>query len=312
VSAVGGFAGGARSGGQAGWVPQRLPGLGSRDGIAAANAINNHGQIVGFAYVDDTYHAVLWQNGKPRDLGTLGGRYSSAEDINDRGQIVGWSLTKGDDFRSQHAFLWEDGKMRDLGTIPGPHPDSEATAINERGQIVGRTNSQSGRSRAWLWQGGKMHDLGVLAGNDSGASAINEHGQVVGWSTAGVFLYEKGRLRSLGIESGYGGVLINDNGVIVTSRTNLVWRAGRVTRLCGSRVCNAGAINNRSQIVGNVAVSEEVYSPALFANGRISRLATPGWRDGYASDINERNQIVGDSYGDHPDEYVAWLWTKRG
>jgi probable HAF family extracellular repeat protein len=50
--------------------------------------------------------------------------------INDRGQIIGITSV-----RHQHAFLWANGKRRDLGTLGGL--ESEPVAINERGQIVG-------------------------------------------------------------------------------------------------------------------------------------------------------------------------------
>jgi probable HAF family extracellular repeat protein len=36
-------------------------------------------------------------------LTTLGGKYSAALDINDAGQIVGWSRTRKD---VKHAVLW--------------------------------------------------------------------------------------------------------------------------------------------------------------------------------------------------------------
>jgi probable HAF family extracellular repeat protein len=58
---------------------------------AQANAINNHGQIVG---LDATGHGFLYQNGKSVDLNTLiaptpGVRIASANGINDNGVIVG-------------------------------------------------------------------------------------------------------------------------------------------------------------------------------------------------------------------------------
>jgi probable HAF family extracellular repeat protein len=39
------------------------------------------------------------------DLGTLGGSYSQAVAINDRGQVVGWSLTASGE---NHAVLWSE------------------------------------------------------------------------------------------------------------------------------------------------------------------------------------------------------------
>jgi probable HAF family extracellular repeat protein len=60
-------------------------------------AINERGQVV-------SYGASLWENGNTTDLPTLGGTYSSARDINNRGQVVGLSTTASS--RTEHAVLW--------------------------------------------------------------------------------------------------------------------------------------------------------------------------------------------------------------
>ena len=93
---------------------------------------------------------VLWRNGEIVDLGTLEGGFESfANAVNNRGQVVGFSLNTVPDACSlfvatqTRAFLWQDGAMQDLGTLGGP--DANAELINDRGQIAGRDHSRRRR-----------------------------------------------------------------------------------------------------------------------------------------------------------------------
>src|SRR5256885_3668160 len=83
-----------------------------------AYAIDDAGHVVGAFTANDFYtrHAFLWQDGVTTDLGTLGGQYSRAYDVNPAGQVVGWSANASG---VNHAFLWENGTMTDLGTLGG-------------------------------------------------------------------------------------------------------------------------------------------------------------------------------------------------
>jgi len=74
--------------------------------------------------------------------------------------------------------------ISDLGTLGGT--SSVASSINDRGQVVGYSQTASGELHAFLWGKGTMTDLGTLGGNFSEAAAIiNDRGQVVGSSGTG-------------------------------------------------------------------------------------------------------------------------------
>src|SRR5688572_2240837 len=89
------------------------------------------------------------------DLGTLGGLSAQAYDINDAGQVVGYSTTATS---QSHGFLWQNGTMTDLGTIGGTK--SDAHAINGFGQIAGRsTVAANSVFHAVLWDGSVKTDL---------------------------------------------------------------------------------------------------------------------------------------------------------
>ena len=173
------------------WQDGRIRDLGTLPGFrcSVATAINARGQIVGRVYnprpdLPDLLlwpsRAVLWENGRIKDLGTLLGSTSSrAYGINDCGQVVGWTLTNGN---LRRAFLWEKGHMAALkgGAV------SAATGINNRGQIIGVSGFSDDTVHAVLWESGQVHDLGTILGHTfNRATAINDQGVVVGTTRTG-------------------------------------------------------------------------------------------------------------------------------
>lgn len=103
-------------------------------------AINDLGQGVGISLNPDTgrIEGFLEEKGKRTPLGTLGGSFSVAHDINNRGQIVGGSLTEGDE--SFHGFLYHNNRLYDLNQLLEPGAGWElvqACGINNQGEIIG-------------------------------------------------------------------------------------------------------------------------------------------------------------------------------
>ncbi len=113
--------------------------------------INASGDTAGFADLDNgnEFHAVLWVQGKIRDLGVLpGGLFSEANGMNDRDEVVGFS--DGNGHGVQAAIWYKNGRVRDLGTLPGGGY-SQAMAVNVHGAVVGYSDNARGATHAILW-----------------------------------------------------------------------------------------------------------------------------------------------------------------
>jgi probable HAF family extracellular repeat protein len=159
----------------------------------AAYAINDAGDVVGLietprggsAHND---HGFLFSDNSLVDIGTLDGDPNSVSipvGINRLRQIVGVAWKNGNS--QQRAFLWEGGVFKELPLLappPGYDVDySFATAINNRGEIIGESNLSK-----FVYRDGVLIDLNRAIEKDAGGiwpsiwrvSAINDAGQIAG------------------------------------------------------------------------------------------------------------------------------------
>lgn len=288
--------------------------------------------------------AVISIYGTNIDLGTLGGdnSWTNYGGINDRGEAVGMAETavldpNGEDmcgFRTQKTcrpFLWRNGHIMALPTLGGNN--GEAAAINNRGQIVGISETTvadpgcpAGKQPGTtvlpvMWEKGEIRALPTLPGEPDGfAQGLNNQGQAVGATgTCTSFaihavLWENGQafqLPDFGLAGG-DAYAINDHGQIVgyvsspdgTTIFPTVWLDGAHSAptnmgiLPGDGAAFATGINNRAQVVGSTFNSVGWSHGFLWQNGVLTDLNTlnPDASHLYivaASNINERGQISG-------------------
>jgi probable HAF family extracellular repeat protein len=160
---------------------------------AQAKAINNRGDIVGFADSEGgagPVHAILWKGGRASDavdLGVLPGYVASeAYGVNDDRVVFGLLI----DRKGRGVpFRWQNGRMTVLKGPSGRllYTDNPGAggrnAINARGEMAW-TMVVGGNRRAVRWApDGKATFLPALPGHTwTDAFSINDHGIVSGWS----------------------------------------------------------------------------------------------------------------------------------
>jgi probable HAF family extracellular repeat protein len=305
---------------------------------SAANWISPNGLIAGVSENGETdplfpglpeLHAVLWQQGRINDLGTLERGYQSyASAVNSLGQVVGAALNTTLDANSMQpgipfwlwggvvayqyqtrAFLWDkQNGMRDLGTLPGGS-DAQAVFINELGQVVGYYYTSSASSAfcaskysfalttgSFIWdKENGMQDLGNLGGTCTLAFGLNNQGQVAGVSSLTndkhfhAFLWQRGQIEDLGTLGGH------------TSAPGFISDAGDVVGV--------------ADLPGPLP---QKHHAILWRNGRkidLGVLTEEGDSCSRAYGINSSGQVVGNSESEELCDFSgehAFLWQDGG
>ena len=202
--------------------------------------------------------------------------------------------------------------VRDLGVLPGA-AESEATAINASGVVVGASATADG-VHGFRYNGGIIQDLGKFPGaQDTAPASINAGGQIAGSWTTGFsppgwqpFVYDGTYhgLDTLGAQGGQA-ASINDAGKIVGTLTfadhsqHAFLYDGTTHDLVpvlGGVRSSANAINNTGAIVGSIATAFSHPAQAYLYDGTLHMLGelAPGHGSAPIA-INATGQVVGNA-----------------
>lgn len=132
-------------------------------------------------------------NEVPRDLGTLGGNWTTPSGINDLGQVVGESATDQAG-NYQGAFIWD--ATTGMRPLPGANPGFfvKATAINGKGEIIGSYTCEDDISGPAVWPSPETAPSALPLADgavDAQLRDINDRGDIVGSS-----VYTDGSIRA--------------------------------------------------------------------------------------------------------------------
>ncbi len=247
----------------------------------------------------------VWQWGVMTALPTLGGNNGFAAGANNLGQVAGWAentvhdgTCMGYQVLQFEPVVYGPGtsQIQQLPTYPGD-PDGAATAVNDRGEVVGISGTCDvavgafTAKHALLWKNGIVTNLGSLGGAGwNTPMAINNRGQIVGFSdlpgdvSGGklnanfhAFLWTKEHgmqdLYTLPGDTMSEALDINDQGQVVgvsyPSTHAFLWQNGLMTDLnklvrSGSPLVllAANGINDRGEITGQACVIADGGCPS--------------------------------------------------
>jgi probable HAF family extracellular repeat protein len=246
---------------------------------------------------------------------------TTAHALNNHGQVVGESGSV--DGTGVSAFTRNSGgTIQALEGLPGGNY-SQAFGVNDRGLIVGASDSSS-TLRAVVWSlKGKTEEIGTLPGDvASQAMGVNNRGQVVGYSSGanGVhgFLWTKKDgmqgLRGLSVSDYTQALGINDLGDIVgiSGAHAVLWIPGQnatdLGMLPGDTTSFAVAINNHEQVVGVSSKSHKTHGFFWSKSGGMSDIGVlaGGNDDSVALGINDAGLVVGQAGDGEGDRAILW------
>lgn len=265
-----------------------------KSSVTFVSAINEKGDIVGQTFNDQLKaRAFIYRGGRMTDLGDTGllnGKQPvlSAFGINQHAAVVGTTMAAVTSTLSR-GFYWNLGIMLPLGTLRGMGTDTFATAINDKGDIVGAGFRAPGDLRALRYVLGIPLEIGALADGRAAVQAfdVNNRGEIVGYLSPG--------------------------GTVSFAHA-FIWRAGKFTdlgTLPGTNLSFANALNEKTQVVGQSLNTAANTSRAfLWDGGTLLDLgkAKSTHTNSEARAISKKGAVVGTS--GTTSMQAAWLWQE--
>ncbi len=229
-----------------------------------------------------------------------GARYTTANGINNLGQIVGAA--------GLHGFL-NTNRVFTFFNVDGMGVATSAQGINDRGQIVAQEGDSS-----FLFSRGTFAPI-LIPGALMFANSINNAGQIVGYYNPGGpsqgFLDTNGVFATVDVPGAFATFAqgVSNTGQIVgffLEKSGLshgfLYANETFTTIDvpGALLTTASAINRSGQIVGEFVDSTGAQHGFLDTAGVFTIIAVPGAPFTNPFDINDAGQIVGD-FGDTTD-----------
>jgi probable HAF family extracellular repeat protein len=187
--------------------------------------------------------------------------------INDRGEVTGEYIRSD----GESGFVRRRNGRISTFRVPGAR-GTEASKINDRGQIVGRYSEDtplvddSSRVRGYMRHRGRTTRIDFPRARHTHPTGINDRGHVVGY-----YVDRRGATHGF------------------------LWRNRRFTTLdlVGARSPTPVDINDRGEIVGMYLDRSGAGHGFMLADGRYTTISAPGDTATMPTGINDRGQVVG-------------------
>ena len=260
-----------------------------------------------------------------QELGSSAWGLTIANDINNRGLVVGeWD--SGQSFGGpRHAVVWHEGEMIDLTTDPGV-VFAAARGVNDTGLVTGFYNADGSiLSGGFRWVRGQFEELPTFAPGFQEGFGVTESGLVLGRAMHEDFkidatvwdqdlgIVDLGNLgggSSIAYDGNGWGTIVGTSSLSFTQNNACRWIGDELVdmgTLPGHPIGRAYAINNHGEIVGFSGSAFDEHGFHWSAETGMVDLGDLGGPFGAsATDINDDGVIVG--FADTGSNRLGVVW----